>query len=837
MTPSVGPSARPHTAAWQVERCRDDRRSLAHVLGSISTIACALALVYRLCRAKRSKPPAQAFNVTLVNLMLYHAMNTLGVVTHDSQLRSDATSAVVLCKIQGVVLHWSTSVLTWNAMYIVLVLYLLVVRQTPLQQFERHRRVYDAVVLGVPTLGVLLCALVGGGYEPVPADDNCWLISDLDRIIYSQGPMVIAVLVLLTLGPLIVRGLWRAYRSSSIPSTDRHHPNLARGPTGRVFRTTMVRLLVVSVYGVAAFTISVLTSLGMIAVSASERASDSSYHRSTIYAYCLTRTCMLGSMGIIIPEAIELKANKIRAVLEYFLQVGQRINHDMDSIEEEIVTFSRVAGVLDADCSDSANAAQLGRLIADRPLAPLRIETSALIEDLDAHLQIDFANEYAVASGNWGCGVFGGDPELKFLIQWLAATAASRSLVYVMFDNSAGLKEKIESILQLCAQTPPASRDLLPAWLLESLWILAGQLGPEASLRRPSQSPSFGKTMIGGRYQEEHEDIEAEHEAHEFQGPRLINCLEQAGINATDINKLKEAGMHTVDAVAMATKKQLISIKGISEVKAEKMLKAAREMVNVGFTTAADVLQSRKDLISLSTGSNALDELLKGQCGFETGSITELFGEFRTGKTQLCHQLCVTCQLPVDRGGGEGKALYIDTEGTFRPQRLVAIAERYGLDGDSVLDNVAFARAYNSEHQMQLLIQASAMMAESRYALVIVDSATALYRTDFSGRGELAARQQELAKFLRALTRMADEFGVAVVITNQMTANPDSGMFAKDPLQPIGGNIMAHASHTRLRLKKGRGENRIMKVVDSPILPEAEAVYSITEQGIMDEIN
>ncbi|CAI5730071.1 unnamed protein product [Hyaloperonospora brassicae] len=336
--------------------------------------------------------------------------------------------------------------------------------------------------------------------------------------------------------------------------------------------------------------------------------------------------------------------------------------------------------------------------------------------------------------------------------------------------------------------------------------------------------------------EEEHQQQQQMHvEEHELQGPRLVDILEQAGINASDVNKLKEAGMHTVDAVAMATKKQLVAIKGISEVKAEKMLKAAREMVNVGFTTAADVLESRKDLITLSTGSNAVDELLKG--GVETGSITEIFGEFRTGKTQLCHQLCVTCQLPVDRGGGEGKALFIDTEGTFRPQRLQAIAERYGLDGDSVLNNVAFARAYNSEHQMQLLVQASAMMAESRFALVIVDSATALFRTDYSGRGELAARQQELAKFLRALTRMADEFGVAVVITNQMTANPDSGMFAKDPLQPIGGNIMAHASCTRLRLRKGRGENRVMKVVDSPILPESEAIYSITEQGIQDELN
>lgn len=277
-----------------------------------------------------------------------------------------------------------------------------------------------------------------------------------------------------------------------------------------------------------------------------------------------------------------------------------------------------------------------------------------------------------------------------------------------------------------------------------------------------------------------------------------------------------------------------MTIKGISDAKAEKILKSARETCQMGgFTTAADVMQQRQDLITLTTGSSALDELLKG--GIETGSITELYGEFRTGKTQLCHQLCVTCQLPRTQGGGEGKALYIDTEGTFRPQRLVAIAERYGMDGNAVLDNVAFARAYNSEHQIQLLYQASAMMVETRYALVVVDSATALFRTDYSGRGELASRQQELAKFLRALTRIADEFGVAVVISNQMTANPDSGMFAKDPLQPIGGNIMAHASCTRLRLKKGRGENRIMKVIDSPILAEAEAMFSISEHGIKDE--
>jgi len=212
-----------------------------------------------------------------------------------------------------------------------------------------------------------------------------------------------------------------------------------------------------------------------------------------------------------------------------------------------------------------------------------------------------------------------------------------------------------------------------------------------------------------------------------------------------------------------------------------------------------------------------------------------MFGEFRTGKTQLCHQLCVTCQLPLDQGGGEGKALYIDTEGTFRPERLLAIAERYGLNGDDVLDNVAYARAYNSDHQSQLLLQASAMMTENRFALLVVDSATALYRTDYSGRGELSARQMHLARFLRTLMRLADEFGVAVVITNQVVAQVDgSAMFAADPKKPIGGNIMAHASTTRLSLRKGRAETRICKIYDSPCLPEAEAVFSINADGIGD---
>ncbi len=319
----------------------------------------------------------------------------------------------------------------------------------------------------------------------------------------------------------------------------------------------------------------------------------------------------------------------------------------------------------------------------------------------------------------------------------------------------------------------------------------------------------------------------------ECEGPLPVAKLEECGISAVDVRKLMDSGFHTVESIAYTPKKALLLIKGISETKADKIIAEAAKLVPMGFTTASEFNQRRAEIVFITSGSRELDKLLGG--GLETGSITELFGEFRTGKTQLCHTLAVTCQLPVEQGGGSGKCLYIDTEGTFRPERLEPIARRFNLNPEAVLDNIAYARAYNSDHQTALLAQASAMMAESRYALLIVDSATALYRTDFAGRGELSARQMHLARFLRTLLRLADEFGVAVVISNQVVAQVDgAAMFNADPKKPIGGNIMAHASTTRLYLRKGRGETRICKIYDSPCLPEAEAMFAIMPDGIAD---
>lgn len=316
-------------------------------------------------------------------------------------------------------------------------------------------------------------------------------------------------------------------------------------------------------------------------------------------------------------------------------------------------------------------------------------------------------------------------------------------------------------------------------------------------------------------------------------GPTPIAALSEYGINASDIKKLSEAGNDTVEAIAYQPRKSLLSIKGISEAKADKLLSICHQILPLGFTTASEIHNRRSALIHITTGSKNLDTMLGG--GIDTQSITEFYGEFRTGKSQLCHHLSVSCQLPASMGGGEGKCMFIDTEGTFRPERIIAIAERYGMDGEEVLNNIAVARAYNSDHQSQLLREASKLMTLSRFAILIVDSATALYRTDYSGRGELADRQAHLAKFLRGCLGLAEQFGIAVVITNQVMSSPDSGPGGGGlGKAPIGGNIMAHSSTTRLQFRKGRETTRIVKLIDSPCLPEGETKMSINQNGIGD---
>ncbi|KAH0571370.1 Rad51 protein [Spironucleus salmonicida] len=315
-----------------------------------------------------------------------------------------------------------------------------------------------------------------------------------------------------------------------------------------------------------------------------------------------------------------------------------------------------------------------------------------------------------------------------------------------------------------------------------------------------------------------------------------IDNLTSAGIAAGDISRLKEAGIQTIEGLQMMTKKQLSVIKGISEAKVDKLISAAISLLSRDQIVTADVvLAKRANLLRLSTGSNDLDALLKG--GIESMQICEVFGEFRCGKSQLCHTLAVTGQHPNIAGKqqeGAYKVVYIDTESTFRPERIDMIATRYGLDPKQVLKNIYVSRVYNHEQQMQALSLLPQLLVKDKFSIIIIDSITALFRVDFSGRGELADRQQKLGQHLSQLIKLSEEFNLVVFITNQVMSDPSGAVFVANSSKPIGGHVLSHASTTRISLRKGRGECRIAKIYDSPSLPEGEATFQITDGGIDD---
>lgn len=302
------------------------------------------------------------------------------------------------------------------------------------------------------------------------------------------------------------------------------------------------------------------------------------------------------------------------------------------------------------------------------------------------------------------------------------------------------------------------------------------------------------------------------------------------GVGPGASEKLIAAGYKTLENIAVASPKELIEIAGLGDGTSDKAIKAAREALEMGYETAAELAEKRKLVGKLTTGSKELDNLIGG--GIETQSITEIYGKFASGKTQWCFQTSVTVQLPKEQGGLDGGCLYIDSENSFRPERVAAIAEAQGLDPKEALKNIYVARAYTSDHQMILIDKAEDMIKEKNIKLVIVDSLTSQFRSEFVGRGTLAERQQKLNKHMRSLQKLAELNNIALLVTNQVMDRPDI-MFG-DPTAPIGGNIVAHASKTRLYLRKSKEDKRVAKLVDSPSLPDGEAIYRVTEKGIVD---
>ncbi len=282
-------------------------------------------------------------------------------------------------------------------------------------------------------------------------------------------------------------------------------------------------------------------------------------------------------------------------------------------------------------------------------------------------------------------------------------------------------------------------------------------------------------------------------------------------------------------SIAVAPAKEIADLSGLTEAAANKAIAAARTSLDMGFISGSELLERRENVGKLTTNCKSFDELIGG--GVETQSVTEAFGEFGSGKSQLAMQLAVNVQLPVEDGGLEGCAVFIDTENTFRPERVKQIAEASGLDPDATLNKIRVARAYTSDHQMLLVEKVGELIKSGiPIKLIVVDSLTSLFRSEYTGRGSLAVRQQKLNRHIHSLQRAADMYNLAVYVTNQVMARPD--IFFGNPTAAIGGHIVGHASQFRLYLRKGKAGKRIARLVDSPYLPEGEAVFKLSEKGV-----
>ncbi|GAA0725398.1 DNA repair and recombination protein RadA [Halorubrum trapanicum] len=333
------------------------------------------------------------------------------------------------------------------------------------------------------------------------------------------------------------------------------------------------------------------------------------------------------------------------------------------------------------------------------------------------------------------------------------------------------------------------------------------------------------------------------------------------GVGPATADKLVDNGFESYQSIAVASPGEMSNTADIGESSASDIINAAREAADVGgFETGATVLERRQEIGKLSWQIDEVDDLLGG--GIETQSITEVYGEFGSGKSQVTHQMAVNVQLSKENGGLEGGCIFVDSEDTFRPERIDDMVrglddeilademERREIEGtpsdeealedlvDAFLDQIHVAKAFNSNHQILLAEKAKELAGEHEETewpirIVCVDSLTAHFRAEYVGRGELAERQQKLNKHLHDLMRLGDLYNTAILVTNQVASNPDS--YFGDPTQAIGGNILGHASTFRIYLRKSKGDKRIVRLVDAPNLADGEAVMRVQNEGLKPE--
>jgi DNA repair protein RadA len=319
------------------------------------------------------------------------------------------------------------------------------------------------------------------------------------------------------------------------------------------------------------------------------------------------------------------------------------------------------------------------------------------------------------------------------------------------------------------------------------------------------------------------------------------------GLGPKSLQKLQSAGILTLEALAIQDPAVMSDRTGIPEGSGTRFITQARLMLKekmaldfIPGSIASRVL----DVPVFSTGIAGLDSILGG--GLRSGAIYEFVGPARSGKTTLCSQCCVTVQLPPEghkitvgkdqdylvRGRG-GPAIWLDTEKTFRPDRVSRIAERFGIDPKMAVESISYVKVVNAHHMRWLVEERLPFVLDATNAkLIVVDSLIRHFGAEFIGRETLAKRQQIISRLLQVLIEYADAYEATVIYTNQIRANPTP---YGGPTKEAGGNILAYGSTYRIRLKPKKGEERSAAVRDAPDLPEEETTYYLTEVGLVDK--
>jgi DNA repair protein RadA len=310
----------------------------------------------------------------------------------------------------------------------------------------------------------------------------------------------------------------------------------------------------------------------------------------------------------------------------------------------------------------------------------------------------------------------------------------------------------------------------------------------------------------------------------------MIDLEELKGVGPATASKLREAGYLDIEIIATSSPYEMAEKTGLSIELCKEIINQAKDKITVDMKTGLEILKQRQSVGKLTTGSSKLDELLGG--GIETQSTYEFYGKFSSGKSQIGFQLAVNVQLPKNKGGLEGKVIFIDTEGTFRPDRIAELARYKKLDPEQVLNNILVIKPSSSEEQIVATEKIEYTLKSGEFKLIIVDSLTSHFRADYIGRGSLSERQQKLNKHLHTLQKYSEKYNLAVYYTNQVMDNP--GIMYGDPVTAIGGNVLAHAATYRVYIRKSKDEKRIARLIDSPNLPEREVVFKITPEGVTD---